>query len=269
MSAVTELDLWVVVKAYPVMDASSMSEAVCVAGISASNPRRWLRLFPLDFRSLPPEQRFRKYQRITVRARRPRADPRPESWSAELDSIHVHEALGTDGGSWRRRRELVDPLMVPSLCELKRRQAQDKTSLGVFRPKEVTDLVIEPVDPSGWEAKKGLVNQQSLFGDKRKALRPLPVRCRYKFTCDEPGCPGHELSLIDWEMGAPCYRLVSKGKSHDEIGIEMRKLFLDRVCGPDRDVRFICGNVAAHPGSFLVIGVMWPSAAAVAQPALF
>jgi len=87
--------------------------------------------------------------------------------------------------------------------------------------------------------------------------------------CEEGSCPGHELSLIDWEMGAPCYRLVSMGKSVNEIAIEMRRLFLDRVCGPDRDVRFICGNVAAHPKSFLVVGVMWPSAAAVAQPTLF
>lgn len=266
---ITELDLWVAVKAYPVMDASSMSEAVCVAGISASEPRHWLRLFPLDFRSLPSDQRFKKYQRITVRARRPRGDSRPESWTAELDSIRVYEEMGTDAGTWRRRRELVDPLMVPSLCELKRRQAQDKTSLGAFRPKEVTDLVIEPVDPSKWQAKQGLVYQQSLLGDKRETLQPLPVRCRYKFTCDDKGCPGHELSLIDWEMGAPCYRLVRQGKSIDEIGVEMRKLFFDRVCGPDRDVRFVCGNVAAHPTSFLVIGVMWPSAAAVAQPALF
>jgi hypothetical protein len=48
MSMVTELDLWAAVKAYPVMDASSMSEAVCVAGVSASEPRRRLRLFPLN-----------------------------------------------------------------------------------------------------------------------------------------------------------------------------------------------------------------------------
>src|SRR2546426_257715 len=61
MRVVTKLDFWVVVKASPVMDASSMSEAVCVAGVPASEPRRWLRLFPLDFRSLPPDQRFKKY----------------------------------------------------------------------------------------------------------------------------------------------------------------------------------------------------------------
>lgn len=269
MSATVDLDLWVTVKAYPVMDAASMSEAVCVAGVSASAPHQWLRLFPLDFRSLPPDKRFKKYQRITARARRPRIDSRPESWTAELDSIQVHELLDTDGGTWRRRRELMDPLMIPSLCELKRQQSRDKTSLGIFRPKEVTDLVVEPVDPSKWQAKQGLVDQQSLLGDTRRPLTPLPVRCRYKFICDEAGCRGHEMSLIDWEMGAPCYRLVEQGRTLEEIASEMHRLFFDRVCGPDRDVRFVCGNVAAHPGSFLVIGVVWPPSSAVAQTALF
>jgi hypothetical protein len=116
---------------------------------------------------------------------------------------------------------------------------------------------------------EGPFDQQSLLGGARKTLQQLPVRCRYKFTCDETRCPAHELSLIDWEMGGRCYRLVSKGRSLDEIRIEMRRLFLDRVRGPDRDVRFICGNIAAHPKSFVVIGVVWRSATAIAQPALF
>lgn len=38
-----------VVKAYPVIDPVSQTEAVCVAGISMEAPHRWIRLFPLDY----------------------------------------------------------------------------------------------------------------------------------------------------------------------------------------------------------------------------
>ena len=44
--------LYPLVKAYPVVDARTRSEAVCVAGVSATTPRSWIRLFPLDFRGL-------------------------------------------------------------------------------------------------------------------------------------------------------------------------------------------------------------------------
>jgi hypothetical protein len=119
------------------------------------------------------------------------------------------------------------------------------------------------------KAKCGLAEQQSLFGDDRPTPVPLLVRCRYKFVCDDPDCTEHDLSLIDWEMGAPCYTLAQKGKSIEEIGNEMRALFFDRVCAADRDVRFIVGNMVAHPTSFLVIGLVWPMAVAAPQPALF
>jgi hypothetical protein len=38
-----------VVKAYPVIDSVSQTEAVCVAGITMGEPHHWVRLLPLDF----------------------------------------------------------------------------------------------------------------------------------------------------------------------------------------------------------------------------
>jgi hypothetical protein len=49
-----------VVKAYPVIDPVSQTEAVCVAGISMDAPHRWIRLFPLDYRGLIYASRFKK-----------------------------------------------------------------------------------------------------------------------------------------------------------------------------------------------------------------
>jgi hypothetical protein len=59
-------------------------------------------------------------------------------------------------------------------------------------------------------------------------------------------------------MGALVFRLVKKGTIFDVIQSAVRKKFLYELCAPSRDVLFIVGNLAAHQGSFLVIGVMWP-----------
>jgi hypothetical protein len=39
----------------------------------------------------------------------------------------------------------------------------------------------------------------------------------------------------------------------------IQQRFLDEMCGPERDVAFYVGNVAAHPRTFSVLGVYWPS----------
>ncbi len=57
-----------VVKAYPVIDPVSQTEAVCVAGISMEEPHCWIRLFPLDYRGLQRASRFKKYEAIALEA---------------------------------------------------------------------------------------------------------------------------------------------------------------------------------------------------------
>jgi hypothetical protein len=261
--------LYPLVKAYPVIDARTRSEAVCVAGVSADQPTRWIRLFPLDFRGLETEQQFTKYQRIDLDVRPAMGDARPESVSPVLDSIVAGETLDTDRGTWRRRLELIEPLLVPSLCEIKRRQTQTKASLGAFRPASIADLVVSDVAPEKMAAKQDILAQQSFFNDRTRKLEVLPYRFRYRFRCSDEACGGHELSFIDWEVGALCLRLMRDGADRSHVTSAVRGRFLDKVCASDRDVIFLVGNLAAHPGSFLVLGVMWPPRHATAQQSLF
>jgi hypothetical protein len=94
-----------VVKAYPVLDQVSFSEAVCVAGVTADAPHRWVRLFPLDFRGLEMAQRFSKYAFIDLEAQKCKTDPRPESYTPVLDSCISPASTSTrtaarGGGAW-------------------------------------------------------------------------------------------------------------------------------------------------------------------------
>jgi hypothetical protein len=161
-----------VVKAYPVIDPVSQTEAVCVAVISMETPYRWIRLFPLDYRGLVYAQRFKKYEAIELKASKSTKDSRPESFTPILDSIITGEFIGTDNGTWRRRLPFFDAVEDQSMCEIQRRQKTERKSLGVFRPLEVTDLKVT--------AARGLRRRSALYSTKPRysgiALATIPVR---------------------------------------------------------------------------------------------
>ena len=70
------IEVLITVKAYP-NPSKSQSEAACIVGIQRDGG--FVRLYPVPFRALDDQQRFKKYQWIRVRARKPKNDPRPAS----------------------------------------------------------------------------------------------------------------------------------------------------------------------------------------------
>lgn len=261
-----------VVKAYPVIDPVSQTEAVCVAGISMERPHRWIRLFPLDYRGLVYAQRFKKYEAIDLKASKSTKDSRPESLAPVLDSIVVGEFVGTDNGTWRRRLPFFDAVEDQSMCEIQRRQKTERKSLGVFRPLEVTDLKVTAAEKGFAEAQRALLNQASLFGDRagddtRAALEPLPVKAKFAYRCSDKNCPGHEQSFIDWELGALYRSLGEKGDDEATIHEKIRQKFFEQYCSDRYNTRFITGSMLRHPGSFLILGLVHPKRAARPQEA--
>src|SRR5690242_21802493 len=95
--------LLVTVKAYPVL-SDRHGESVCVAGIEqTSEGNRWIRLFPVPFRKLPEDRKFKKYDIIELSASRTTADQRPESWLPNAETIRiVGHAPSTKGWSERK-----------------------------------------------------------------------------------------------------------------------------------------------------------------------
>jgi hypothetical protein len=258
------IDFIPLVKAYPAL-SRKYGEVSCVAGVElAANGLRWIRLYPVPFRSLDDDQQFRKYQRVRLRVEAHRGDLRPETRRPDRDSIEVRGAPISTKNAWEPRRRFVEPLMTASMCAIARRQRQDRTSLGVFRPKRVIDFKIEAtsIDEAklqiarAWSAQTSLLD--GLGSDERKRqlreLEQVPWTFRYRYECAEPGCKGHSQSIIDWEI-AQFYRRV---RSYSDWHGRMRKRWLDEVCGADRDTAFFVGNMHQHPASFLILGVWWP-----------
>ena len=58
----------------------------------------------------------------------------PESLRPMADTIKVVRHIGTGRAGWAERQRIVMPLIADSMCEVQRRQRQDRTSLAAVRP---------------------------------------------------------------------------------------------------------------------------------------
>jgi hypothetical protein len=120
------------VKAYPAL-SRKYGEVSCIAGVrmDCSSPS-WIRLYRVPFRSLESDRQFKRYQPIRVSVESHGGDRRPETRRPDRESIQIlADPIGSADG-WHGRRRFVEPLLMPSMCEIQRRRAQDGTSLGVF-----------------------------------------------------------------------------------------------------------------------------------------
>lgn len=244
----------VVVKAIP-KPSVKYKEVVCTAGITIKG--KWIRLYPIDFRYLQFFKRFQKYQWISIEVEKNRSDFRIDSYRPNLKSLKLlTKPLPT--GKWKERKEMVLPTVSSSFEAIKQEYVSRKVSLGVFKPKEITDFVIE-ADDSDWSARhKQVLTQRVLFGPQPKALERIPYKFSYKFVCEDTRCRSHKMQIIDWEI-YELYRNVKNNYpySTDTILEKVKQKWLNQMWGEKRDSYLIVGSMFPNP-SFVVIGVFWP-----------
>ena len=250
-----EREVLIIVKAYPNL-SSVYRETSCTAAISKEDG--WLRLYPIRFRSLPRDKRFKKYQIVQLRMTPHNQDGRPESFRPDEDSLKPGRVLGTEN-AWAERKEWVLPVVSQSMCEIIAKQKQNKKSLSAFKPRKVTDLKIKYVG-SEYKGKQKAKVMQMWFDDLRghSRVEKIPYEFRYRYTCEEEGCKGHEQRIIDWELMQLYRNLKSKGYRTEEIEDKIRSKYLDNLCGPDKETYFFVGNHSRFRNSFMVLGVFWP-----------
>ncbi len=258
----------VTVKAYP-NPSVKYHETVCVAAITREEG--WVRLYPMQFRTLPKDKRFKKYQRITLKMQKQEQDARPESYRPDELSIVAGDVISS-GNAWSKRWEWIRPTVSTSMCEIQRRQKENGKSLGVFKPKQVLDFIIED-DVGTWSGKKEAeLDQMILFDEQPNRLEKIPMIFKYRYICDEEGCRGHTQSIIDWELMELYRNVRNTTASVDEIKAKIRSKYFDELCGAGKDTHFFTGNHSRFPGTFMILGVFWPPippASARAQKGLF
>ncbi len=249
-----EREAIITVKAY-LNPSAKYFETVCVAAITEEEG--WVRLYPVNFRSLPEGQRFKKYQRIRLRMQKHPKDQRPESFRPDEDSFELLDTLGTQD-NWRARWRWIRPTIGPSMCELIRLQKSTKKSIACIKPRLVKGLQVEDA-PREWAGRKrAVIDQIPLFDAVKTELEKIPFVFRYEYLCESPDCNGHAQSIIDWEL-MELYRNVSDDNlNRGELIRTIRDKYLGELCRSDKDTHFFVGNHSLHPGSFMVLGVFWP-----------
>jgi hypothetical protein len=243
----------IVVRTYPT-PAKKGVEVSCTAAITPEG--EWRRLFPVPYRFLTQDRRFRKYQWIDVAITKA-SDPRPESYKIQGESIKIVSDPLPTTKDWKARKEYVYPLRARSLCSLQNeRDAKGHPTLGFFRPKEIRRLVFKPESPTWDPAQLAILRQGDLFEEGPQAeLEKVPYSFKYEFSCDEPECTGHSLSCTDWEMGE------SWRKWKSDYGDEWESKFRQRYeieMIEKNDTHFYVGTVHQHPGSWIIVGLFYP-----------
>jgi len=180
------LKVLITVKTFPIPSAK-YDELVCTAGVNEEGD--FIRLYPINFRDLPFSQQYKKYQWLEVDAvKHTGRDSRKESYRPNCDSIRpVGEPISSDD-NWAERAKFALAKRSQSMEELEAKQEQDKTSLGIFRPKEVHDLVWTPTNADWKPAFKAALSQQRLWENRKASGEPprkVPWKFQYRFECDD------------------------------------------------------------------------------------
>jgi hypothetical protein len=244
----------ILVRTYP-SPAKSTIEASCTAAIGAEG--EWIRMFPVPARLMEHDKRFVKWHWIEVDLVKATSDARPESYKLNPDSIVIGDGVGTQG-NWRARRDLIKPLQCPSMCHIQRERDEHKSpTLGVFRPREIVELLIEPTDEN-WTYEQLATLTQDTFFEKAPAqtLEKIPFDFRYHFLCAEPGCRGHTMMCTDWEMGQ-AYREWRRKYGDDGWEAKFRQRFETEMIEKN-DTHFFVGTVHKNPASFVIVGLFYP-----------
>ncbi len=243
----------IVVRTYP-SPARSGVEVSCTAAITDKG--EWLRLFPVPWRLLTEDQRFRKYQWVEVTVTKA-SDPRPESYKLKPDGIRILSEPLSSAREWRARKDVIFPLRSHCLCCLiKQRNLQGYPTLGIFRPKSIDRLTITPEDPNWTDSQAAILRQGHLFVDNpKKELEKIPFSFRYEFRCEDEECTGHKLICTDWEMGQS-YRSWKA-----QYGEQWEEKFRERYEAEmieKNDTHFYVGTIHGHPHVWIIVGLFYP-----------
>ena len=124
----------IAVKAYP-NPSKSYGETVCCAGVDLATGKL-IRLYPIPFRDLDDQKKFKKYNVIEILCFTPRDDKRPESHRVNSDSIRILEWWDTKD-RWARRKSVVLPTLSASMCTVLKEAKDHDKSLALIRPDNV------------------------------------------------------------------------------------------------------------------------------------
>lgn len=258
------------VKTYPTL-SEKYGELVCTGGFTEDG--RFIRMYPVPFRKLDYEDRYKKYQWVEVDIERNKDDFRPESYRLkDTDNIKICEQIGTDN-NWAKRKEIIfnNRKIYNDISELIHdAKTKDKwTSLAVFKPKKISDFKIEESEREWDKYKLDIINNQGELFEKKimKVVKKLPYKFSYTFE-DQNGKKA-TLMIEDWELGQLYWNCLKKHNDEKKACEDVKNKYINFM--KDRDVYLFLGTTKEHHSKmarnpFIIVGVFYPKKE---EPSLF
>ena len=150
------------------------------------------------------------------------------------------------------------PLMRPSLCAIQHeRDAKRSPTLGIFKPGQITRLVIEDAEQASWTpGQLNTLRQIPMFQSApAQELEKIPFDFKYQFCCSASSCSGHTLTCFDWEMGQ-AYRRWRR-QYGDNWERPFRSCFESEMINKN-DTHLFVGNLHQFPTSWIIVGLFYP-----------
>ena len=254
----------VTVKTYPTM-SRKYGETVCTAGVREDGT--WVRLYPVPFRRLGEDERYRKFDWLECRLVRNPSDPRPETYRPvdEAELVPVGHIDTKDNWSARRQLLLKTARIYERLGDLISGAKSNELSLAVFRPTKIVDFIWEPAerewDPERLRQMRELHNQLDLFSDNswRRTFRVIPkLPYTFSYRFEDSDGKRSELQVLDWEVGALYWNcLRSSGGDEKAALLKVKQKYLASF--GDKDLHFFVGTMLRFqffaPNPWVIIGV--------------
>lgn len=260
-------------KTYPTL-SRKYAELVCTAGVNESG--EWRRIYPVRFRSLLDDQKYKKFQWIEAELEKSSADKRPESYRiVREDSLRILGDPLPTSGKWISRREaFFDKVMIHNdLSELIRSAHRNRLSLAAFAVSEWLEFTSEPVGRE-WDPKKlaqleaqrrqlDLFKDEVTLAEELRVVNKLPFKFSYRFR-DIRGRES-KLMISDWEIGALYWNCLKSSQGDEDEAIRKVKMkYWDEFALSGRVTPvLILGTTLEHhnkksPNPFLIISVLSP-----------
>ncbi|MCP4603316.1 MAG: hypothetical protein GY847_22835 [Proteobacteria bacterium] len=263
----------ITVKTYPTL-SRKYAELVCTAGVNESG--EWRRIYPVSFRRLFDDQKYRKYQWVEAEIEKSSTDHRPESYRiVHKESLRILGEPLTTADKWASRREaFLDKVPFhDDLSVMIQAAHQNELSLAAFKPAEWLEFTHEPVERE-WDAKKlddleAQRQQLDLFKDEQTVAKELQVvkKLPYKFSYRFKDIQGKESKLMieDWEVGALYWNCLHSSRGDEAKAVRKVKMkYWDEFIVSKRfSPALILGTTLEHHNRkslnpFVIIGVLAP-----------
>lgn len=224
-------------------------ETVCTGGIFEDN-YEMCRLYPIPVRYLEVGNKFRAFQIIRANVRPDPEDPRPESYKIDFPSIEPMEIISPKQHELRRKFLENSPHFCKSVEALLEHQEATRQSLGIIKPKTITDCSIEmksAKEREEWEALETARQQQErLFGEKPKPLDFAEAKFLVHWQCDDERCDGHKMGLHQWGI----HELYRKYRNRQDGKDKVLQAMWKQLDEAGKDIYLFLGNFRGRMYNF-------------------